>query len=319
MNGSLTDVPGVKVGHYTDRQAATGCTVILCEKGAVAGVDIRGSAPGTRETDALMPLNLIDCINAIVLSGGSAFGLDAAGGVMRYLEERGLGYRVSTVNVPIVPAAILFDLDIGSSDIRPGIQDGYKACLAASDGEVSEGSVGVGTGATVGKLLGIERAVKSGLGMASCEFGDGIIVAALVAVNAVGDVIDYKTGKLLAGPRSVKGGDLLSTMELMQHGLDESSLLSRNTTLGAVATNANLNKAQINKVAQMAHDGLARTINPCHTMYDGDTIFALSAGDKKCDVSTIGAIAAEVMADSVIRAITQADTIAGVPSIKDIV
>ncbi|MFC1846175.1 P1 family peptidase [Chloroflexota bacterium] len=318
MNMSLTDIPGIKVGHYTDRQAVTGCTVVVCEKGAVAGVDIRGSAPGTRDTDALMPVNLIDRINAIVISGGSAFGLDTAGGVMRYLEERGFGFQVAGVKVPIVPTAILFDLDIGNSDIRPGIEEGYKACLAANDGEIAEGCVGAGTGATVGKILGIGRAIKSGLGMAGREFGDGVIVAALVAVNAVGDVIDYKSGKLLAGPRSEKGNALLSTIELVQQGFDESALVGSNTTLGIVATNANLNKAQVNKVAQMTHDGLARTINPCHTMYDGDTIFALSSGDKKSDANIIGAIAAEVMADAVVRAVTQAETIAGIPSIKDI-
>jgi len=319
MYNAITDVPGIKVGHYTDKKAATGCTVILCETGAVAGVDVRGSAPGTRETDLLRPMNLVEKVQAILLSGGSAFGLNAAGGVMRYLEERGFGQETMVAKVPIVPAAVLFDLDIGSSKIRPGAEEGYKACLAATEKKLAEGCVGAGTGATVGKFLGMNRATKSGLGTASRKICGDIIVAALVAVNALGDVIDYRTGKLLAGPRSQDNKGFLSTVELLagstpNHKQDP---LPSNTTLGVVATNACLNKEQVNKLAQMAQDGLARTINPSHTMYDGDTIFALSLGDKMGDLTTLGTAAAEVVAEAIIRAVKQAETLAGIPAIKD--
>jgi L-aminopeptidase/D-esterase-like protein len=320
MHNAITNVPGIKVGHYTDKEAATGCTVILCETGAVAGVDVRGSAPGTRETDLLRPMNLVEKVQAVLLSGGSAFGLDAAGGVMRYLEERGFGQETMVARVPIVPAAVLFDLDTGSSKIRPGIEEGYKACLAATDKKVAEGCVGAGTGATVGKILGIERATKSGLGTASCKIGDDIIVAAIIAVNAIGDVINHKTGKILAGPRNEANNGFIRTVELLTGGASGSKKnpLPSNTTLGVVATNACLNKEQVNKLAQMAHDGLARAINPSHTMYDGDTIFALSLGDKVGDLTTLGTAAAEVVADAVVRAIQQAETLAGIPAIKDI-
>ncbi|UCH50531.1 MAG: P1 family peptidase [Chloroflexota bacterium] len=321
MYNAITDVSGIKVGHYTDKQAATGCTVILCETGAVAGVDVRGSAPGTRETELLRPMNLVERVQAILLSGGSAFGLDAAGGVMRYLEERGFGQETMVAKVPIVPAAILFDLDTGSSKIRPGIEEGYKACLAATEKETAEGCVGAGTGATVGKFLGIERATKSGLGTASCKIGNDIIVAAIVAVNAIGDVIDPKTGKIMAGPRNEKNNGFIRTVELLTGGTSSSKKnpLPSNTTLGVVATNACLNKEQINKLAQMAQDGLARAINPSHTMYDGDTIFALSLGDKVGDLTTLGTAAAEVVADSIVRAVQQAETLAGIPATKDVI
>jgi L-aminopeptidase/D-esterase-like protein len=320
MYNAITDVPGIKVGHYTDKKAVTGCTAILCEAGAVAGVDVRGSAPGTRETDLLRPMNLVEKVHAILLSGGSAFGLDAAGGVMRYLEEQGIGYDTLAARVPIVPAAIIFDLDIGSSKIRPGIEEGYKACLAATDKEVAEGCVGAGTGATVGKFLGIERATKSGLGTASCKIGNDIIVAALVVVNAIGDVIDPKTGDVLAGPRDQDNKCFLNTVELLTGGTHsrKQNSLPTNTTLGVAATNACLTKAQVNKLAQMAQDGLARAINPSHTMYDGDTIFALSLGDKIGDITTLGAAAAEVVADAILRAVRHAETLAGIPAIKDI-
>jgi len=319
MYNAITDVPGIKVGHYTDKDAATGCTVILCETGAVAGVDVRGSAPGTRETDLLRPMNLVERVQAILLSGGSAFGLDAAGGVMRYLEERGLGQETMVARVPIVPAAVLFDLDTGSCKIRPGIEEGYKACLAATDKEVAEGCVGAGTGATIGKFLGMERATKSGLGTASCKICGDIIVAAIVAVNAAGDVIDPKTGNILAGPRNEKNNGFLSTIELLTGGVnsDIKNLLPTNTTLGVVATNACLNKEQINKLAQMAQDGLARAINPSHTMFDGDTVFALSLGDKVGDLTTLGTAAAEMVADAIVRAVKQAETLAGIPALKD--
>ncbi|MCJ7654048.1 MAG: P1 family peptidase [Dehalococcoidia bacterium] len=319
MYNAITDVPGIKVGHYTDKKAVTGCTVILCETGAVAGVDVRGSAPGTRETDLLRPMNLVEKVHAILLSGGSAFGLDAAGGVMRYLEERDIGYETLAAKVPIVPAAILFDLDIGSPKIRPGAEEGYKACLAATEKKVAEGCVGAGTGATVGKILGIERATKSGLGPASCKIGNDLIVAALVVVNAIGDVIDPKTGGALAGPRGQDNKCFLNTVELLTGGTYSYKLnsLPTNTTLGVVATNASLNKEQVNKLAQMAQDGLARAINPSHTMYDGDTIFALSLGDKIGDITILGAAAAEMVANAIIRAIQHAETLAEIPAIKD--
>ena len=318
MYNAITDVPGIKVGHYTDKEAITGCTVILCENGAVAGVDVRGSAPGTRETDLLRPMNLVEKAQAILLSGGSAFGLDAAGGIMRYLEERGIGHETSVAKVPIVPAAIIFDLNIGSSKIRPAAEEGYKACLAASDKEVAEGCVGAGTGATVGKVLGIERATKSGLGTASLEIGSGIIVAVLVVVNAVGDIINYRTGKLVAGPREEHNKGFLCTAELLRHAYKMQDGLGNNTVLGVVATNASLTKEQVNKLAQMAQDGIARAINPSHTMHDGDTMFALSYGDKTADVTVLGSVAADLVADAILRAVEQAETLGGIPAIKEV-
>jgi L-aminopeptidase/D-esterase-like protein len=319
MYNAITDVTGIKVGHYTDIKAVTGCTAILCETGAIAGADVRGSAPGTRETDLLHPGNLVEKVQAVLLSGGSAFGLDAASGVMRYLEERGFGHETMVAKVPIVPAAILFDLNTGSSKIRPGAEEGYKACLAATDKKVPEGCVGAGTGATVGKILGIEQATKSGLGTASCKIGDDVIVAALVVVNAIGDVIDHKTGKILAGPRNEKNNGFRSTVELLTGSASSytKSPLTTNTTLGVVATNANLNKEQVNKLAQMAQDGIARAINPSHTMFDGDTIFALSLGDRTADLTTLGTAAAEVVADAIVKAVQKAETLAGIPAIRD--
>lgn len=318
MLNSITDVVGIKVGHYTDREAITGCTVILCEQGAVAGVDVSGSSPGTRETDLLRPGNLVEKVHAIVLSGGSAFGLDAAGGVMKYLEERGVGHETGAGLVPIVPAAINFDLAIGNSEIRPGAEEGYQACLMATDAQVAEGCVGAGTGATVGKILGLERATKSGLGTASQEIADGVIVAALVVVNALGDVIEPKMGKIIAGPRRPNGKGFLSTSELLKGGKFRSNVSSCNTTIGVVATNAQLNKEQANKLAQMAQVGIARAIDPCRTMYDGDVIFALSLGKKKVDINVLGSVAAEVIAAAITRAVLQAETLGGIPAARDV-
>lgn len=320
MNNAITDIPGIKVGHYTDREAATGCTVILCEKGAIAGADVRGSAPGTRETDLLRPGNLVEKVHGILFSGGSAFGLDAAGGVMRYLEERGFGYDTLVAKVPIVPAAIIFDLSVGNSKVRPGIEEGYRACLAATDNKVAEGCVGAGTGATVGKVLGIERATKSGLGTASLRISGDIIVAALVVVNAVGDVIDPHTGEILAGPRDKENKGFLRSVELLTGGtyIYRRNPLPDNTTIGVVATNACLSKEQVNKLAQMAQDGIARAINPSHTMHDGDVIFALSLGDKVSDMTILGSVAAEVVSNAIIRAVQQAETLAGIPAARDI-
>ena len=318
MLGAVTDVPGIKVGHYTDRQAVTGCTVVLCESGAVAGVDVSGSSPGTRETDLLRLENLVEKVQAIVLSGGSAFGLDAAAGVMRYLEERGFGHETSAGRVPIVPAAIIYDLNVGDSKIRPGANEGYQACLAATNTEVSEGCVGAGTGATVSKTLGIKRAVKGGLGIASQKIAGDIVVAALIVVNAIGDVIEPGTGKILAGPRKMDERGFLSTSELWKKGEFKKAVLPFNTVIGVVATNAKLSKAEVSKLARMSQVGIARTIDPCHTMHDGDVLFALSIGEKEAHVSALGAAAAEVVAEAIVRAIQKAETLAGVPAAKDV-
>jgi L-aminopeptidase/D-esterase-like protein len=317
MYGAITDVAGIKVGHYTDKKAVTGCTVILCERGAVAGVDVSGSSPGTRETDLLRPGNLVERVQAIVLSGGSAFGLDAATGVMKYLEERGFGYETSGGKVPIVPAAIIFDLNIGDSRTRPGANEGCQACLASSDGKVAEGCIGAGTGATVGKILGLERAVKSGLGSASQKIAGDVVVAALVVVNAVGDVIEPGTGRILAGPRKSDGSGFLSTSKLWK-GEFKGAVPPFNTVIGVVATDAKLDKTQANRLARVAQVGIARTIDPCHTMYDGDALFALSLGEKETDLSILGAAAGDVVAEAIVRAIQEAETLGGVPAARDV-
>lgn len=318
MYNAITDVAGIKVGHCTDKEAATGCTVVLCEQGAVAGVDVSGSAPGTRETDLLRPGNLVERVQAVVLSGGSAFGLDAAGGVVRYLEERGFGHETGAGRVPIVPAAIIFDLNIGDSKTRPGANEGYQACLAATSGKVAEGSVGAGTGATVGKILGIQRAVKSGLGTASERIAGDVVVAALVVVNAVGDVIEPGTGRILAGPRKQDGHGFLSTSKLWK-GEFGAVVPPFNTVIGVVATDARLSKADANRLARVAQVGIARAIDPCHTLYDGDALFTLSLGQKGADLNALGAAAADVVAKAIVRAIQKANTLAGVPAAKDLV
>ncbi|HMV46337.1 MAG TPA: P1 family peptidase [Blastocatellia bacterium] len=320
---SITDVAGIKVGHFTESRRPTGCTVILCEEGATGGVDVRGSAPGTRETDLLDPKNLVQQVHAVVLSGGSAFGLETATGVVRYLEERGIGYDVGVAKVPIVPGAILFDLGVGDAKIRPDAEAGYKACKAASANPPAEGNVGAGAGATVGKMFGGKRAMKGGLGTASIKLPTGLTVGAIVAVNAVGDIIDPSTGKLLAGARTPDGKRLQGAMVGILRGEALPPLLGgTNTTIGLIATDAKLDKAQAQKVAQMTHDGLARTINPAHTMFDGDTIFAVATGKTKstqpANVTLIGALAAEAMAQAVIRAIKAARGIAGLPSATDL-
>ena len=325
---AITDVPGVLVGQVEDLDAITGCTLILCKDGAVAGVDQRGGAPGTRETDLLAPMHLVQKVHAVLLTGGSAFGLDAATGVMRYLEEQGVGFDVRVAKVPIVPAAVLFDLDIGSADVRPDAEMGYAACLNASGDPPREGNAGAGMGATVGKILGMASAMKSGIGTASRNLGGGLVVGAIVAVNALGDVIDPRTGAILTGARPAKlgpaqiGGEgpYADTLEVMKSMIGKTVLrfASRgNTVIGVVATNAALSKEDANKVAQMAHDGLARTIRPAHTMLDGDTIFAISTGGRKADVNLVGAYAAEVIASAIVRAITAAESIADVPALRD--
>ncbi|MGE0132150.1 MAG: P1 family peptidase [Blastocatellales bacterium] len=322
--GAITDVSGIKVGHFTDSRRPTGCTVILCEEGAVGGVDVRGAAPGTRETDLLNPINTVQQVHAVVLSGGSAFGLDTASGVMRYLEERGVGFDVRVARVPIVPAAILFDLGVGDPKIRPDAEAGYKAAKAATTNAPAEGNVGAGAGATVGKLFGMKRAMKGGVGTASITLNDGksgLTVGAIVAVNAVGDVIGPATGKVIAGARTKDGKALLGAMNAILRGEPlPPSLGGTATTIGVVATDVKLDKMQATKVAQMAHDGLARTINPTHTASDGDTIFALATGksSRPANVTLIGALAAEAMAQAVVRAVKAAKGIAGLPSAAEV-
>src|SRR5262245_53674980 len=322
-HGAITDVAGIKVGHFTDSRRPTGCTVILCEEGAVGGVDVRGAAPGTRETDLLDPINAVQQVHAVVLSGGSAFGLDTATGVMRYLEERGIGFDMRVARVPIVPAAILFDLGVGDAKIRPDAEAGYKAAKDATFNAPAEGNVGAGAGATVGKLFGMNRAMKGGVGTASITLPGGkdgkssLTVGAIVAVNAVGDVIDPGTGKVIAGARTKDGGALLGSMNAILRGEPLPPLLGGEaTTIGVVATDVKLDKAQATKVAQMAHDGLARVINPVHTAADGDTIFALATGksSRQPNVTLIGALAAEAMAQAVVRAVKAAKGISGLPS-----
>lgn len=328
LKNAVTDVRGIEVGHAQDDQALTGCTVILCRKGAVAGVDARGGAPGTRETDLLNPINLVEKVHAIVLAGGSAFGLDAATGVMRYLEENKIGFNTAAAKVPIVPSAILYDLNIGRADVRPDSAMGYRAAASTSSNAPAEGNVGAGMGASVGKMFGLKLGMKSGLGTASIPIGGGIIVGALVAVNAFGDVIDPQTGKIIAGLRSGKVGPLrvgkknqfADTLTAMKNpvGRGVLGLAARtNTVIGVVATNAKLTKAQATKVAQMAQDGIARTIRPSHTMLDGDVIFALSTGRRQTDVSTVGAYAAEVMTEAILRAVKMAAAAGRLPGLNN--
>jgi L-aminopeptidase/D-esterase-like protein len=324
---AITDVPGIEVGQAQDGEALTGCTVILCRKGAVGGVDVRGGAPGTRETDLLNPINLVEKVHAIVLAGGSAFGLDAATGVMRYLEEHKIGFNTGAAKVPIVPSAILYDLNIGRADVRPDSAMGYHAATSASSDAPAEGNVGVGTGASVGKMFGISLSMKAGVGTASMDIGSGVVVGALVAVNAWGDVVDPQTYEILAGLRSGKVGPLrvgkkdyfANTLAMMKSPIGRGmlSLASRaNTVIGVVATNAKLTKSQATKVAQMAQDGVARVIRPAHTMLDGDVIFTLSTGTKKADVSSVGAFAAEVMIEAIIRAVKMATSVTGLPGLS---
>jgi L-aminopeptidase/D-esterase-like protein len=318
----LTAVQGLKVGHHTLKERPTGCTVVLAEKGATAGVDVRGSAPGTRETDLLAPTATIDQVHAIVLSGGSAFGLDSASGVVRFLEQRGIGVKVGGAIVPIVPAAILFDLAVGDGTIRPGADCGFAAAQAATDGRVAEGNVGAGAGATVGKIAGRDRAMKGGIGTAAISLPNGLVVAALVAVNARGDVVDPGTGQVVAGMRTADGKGLFDVRKyLRSSGKDPISFEPfQHTTIGVVATNARLTKVQATKMAQMAHDGLARAIVPAHTSGDGDAIFALATGSyiESTNLDLIGALAADAMADAIVRAVRAASGIPGFPAARDL-
>jgi L-aminopeptidase/D-esterase-like protein len=321
MNTTLTAVAGIKVGHHTLANAPTGCTVILAEAGATAGVDVRGMAPASAETDLLNPVNLVQQVHAITLSGRSAFGLDARSGVMRYLEERRIGFPFGQAFVPIVPAASLFDLGVGDPLIRPTADCGYEAARAADTLPVKEGSVGAGAGATLGKSQGIGRAMKSGVGSAAITTANGLVVAALVVVNAFGDVIDPATGRVVAGVRTTDGRGFEDARRLMRSGaIRFESSGSGNTTLGVVATNAGLTKTAATRVAQMAHDGYARAISPVHTPVDGDLIFALATNSYSgpADVGVIGALAAEAMADAIVRAARQATGLKGFPALGDL-
>ena len=306
--GAITDVAGIEVGHFTDTRRPTGCSVVIARAGAVAGVDVRGAAPGTRETDLLAPANLVQQVHAITLSGGSAWGLDAASGVMRWLEENNMGLNTGYGLVPIVPAAVIFDLAVGDARIRPDAQAGYQACVAASTKAPAQGNVGAGAGALVGKLFGMACAMKGGVGTASLTV-DGITVGALIVCNAVGDVIDPATGQVLAGARTPDGKTLLGSRDAMLQGqLPQNLLAGTNTTIGVVATDAVLTKPQAQRLAQVAHDGLARTINPVHTMLDGDTLFALSTGQsgKAANMLLLATLAAEVTARAVVNAVAAA-------------
>lgn len=329
MNNSLTDVHGIELGHYTDETNITGCSVILCRDGAIAGVDQRGGAPGSRELALLNPVNQVDKVHAVLLSGGSAYGLDAAGGVMRYLEENNIGVNVGNARVPIVPASIILDLGIGNPNIRPTPENAYQACLDATKVAKEQGSIGAGTGATIGKLLGMGQAVKAGLGMASIEIGKGVIVSALIVVNAVGEIFNPATNQIIAGTRNpdiakklLKKNDIfVDSLALMQGPIGRTIFdlaAPSNTVIGVVATNAALTKTQATKVAQMAQNGLARTIRPANTMLDGDTIYALSTGKKKINMNIIGTFAAEMVAHAILNAIHHAKSMGGVPSLAEI-
>ena len=329
--GAITDVAGIEVGHFSDPRRPTGCTVILAQGGAVAGVDVRGAAPGTRETDLLAPGNLVSQVHAVMLAGGSAWGLAAAEGAVRWLEERGVGMDVRFGRLPIVPAAVLFDLPMGDARIRPDAAAGYAACDAASSSPPDEGNVGAGSGALVGKLFGVERAMKGGIGTASVTVG-GITVGALIACNALGDVLDPDTAQVVAGARTADGRSLLDTRRALLRGeLPKPLLAGTNTTLGVIATDAQLTKVQANRLAMVAHDGLARAINPVHTMSDGDTLFALATGrapqgGEALGMTVLGTMAAEAVARATLRAVRAAraiDTLSGgvalhIPSANDL-
>jgi L-aminopeptidase/D-esterase-like protein len=315
MTGTIVDVPGILVGHAEDENALTGCTVVMMERPAVCGADVRGSAPGTRETDLLDPVNLVQVVHAICLSGGSAYGLDAAGGVMKYLEEKGIGLDVGFGVVPIVPAAVLFDLSVGDPTVRPDREMGYLAASRAGKAAVPQGNVGAGTGATVGKLNGFANAMKSGLGTASQRLPNGLVVGAIVAVNAVGEVRHPETGEILAGPRDEQG-EIVDSLTLMKKQAAPLIPPGTNTTIAVVASNANLTKTEASKVAQMAHNGLARTIRPVHTMYDGDTIFAVATGGVAASVDLVGALSADVLVQAVVQAVLHAESAGGLPSFR---
>ena len=313
MHDDITDIPGIRVGHDTNLAAGTGCTVILCDPHMIGGVDVRGGAPATRETDLLRPMHMVQEVHAVVLTGGSAFGLDSASGVMRYLEEHKIGFDTGVAKVPIVPAAAIFDLALGDASVRPDAESGYRACQQATAEPVAMGTVGAGTGATVGKMMGPALAMKGGLGSASTQLPDGTLVGAIVAVNSLGDILDSNTQQVIAGARGPLGGFIYNNP-------------FGNTTIAVVATDAALSKEEVNKVAQMAHNGLAMVIRPAHTMFDGDTVFALATGSSPqaqtspdpalapVRVSLIGAAAANTLARAILKAVRNATDLHGVPA-----
>lgn len=315
--GYITDIEGIKVGHGGCEKGITGCSVILCEKGATPGIDTRGGAPGTRETDIFKPEMMVDKIHAVVLTGGSAFGLDASSGVMKYLEDIDVGLDVGMTKVPIVSSAVIFDLGIGDFKVRPDFKMGYMACKNASKEENRQGNIGCGMGATVGKILGPKSSMKSGLGSATISVGK-LRVSALVAVNSLGDIYDYRTNRQIAGVYDYKKNRLLHTYDIMKGGSGELEFSMKNTTIGVIGTNAILTKAQANKVSQMAHNGYARSINPVHTMLDGDTIFTMATNKVEGDINLLGTLAAEVMSMAISNAITNAKSIEGLYAFEDL-
>ncbi len=318
MLNAITDIEGIKVGHASDFVGYTGCTVILCEKGAVCGFDVRGSASGTRQTDPLNVGHIVEQVHGILLAGGSAFGLDATSGIARYLEEKNVGFDVGVARVPIVPSAVIFDLGFGSPKARPAADMGYEACLKAGK-EVEEGSVGAGTGATVGKIFELPRAMKGGLGTCSLAMPDGLKVAALVVVNAFGDIIDNVTGKIIAGLRNAENSlEFANTVTQIKQGVVKKEFGIVNTTLGVVATNAMFNKKEITKVAQMAQGGLIKTISPVHTTFDGDLVFALATGEMEADINKVGVLAEFVLAEAIKRAVKKANGFGIIPAFRDV-
>jgi L-aminopeptidase/D-esterase-like protein len=311
----ITDVPGILVGQASDHEAQTGCTVILCDEGAVCGVEVRGSAPGTRETDLLDPHMLVDQVHGVFLAGGSAFGLAVGDGMMQYLEEHGIGFDVGVTKVPIVTGAVLFDLNMGSYQVRPDASMAYEACRQASEEKIKEGNYGAGTGATVGKILGHEQCMKGGIGSASVALDNGLIVGAIVAVNALGDIRDHHTGEIIAGARAEDTGDLIDTCAYLKQHFNTTLAFRRdNTTIGAIATNAKLTKAECKKLAQMAMNGLVKVISPFGSTLDGDTVFAISKGTYSADLNLLGIMAAEAMALAVNRGIKSAESVGNIPS-----
>ncbi|TCU68878.1 L-aminopeptidase/D-esterase-like protein [Tissierella praeacuta] len=314
--GYITDVPGIKVGHAQSEEGMTGCTVIICDSGATGGVDVRGSAPGTRETDLFKSEKMVDKVHAVVLSGGSAFGLEAASGVMRYLEEQNIGFDVGVTKVPIVASAVIFDLNIGNCKIRPDFNMGYIAAKNANVNNI-QGNVGCGMGATIGKILGPENAMKSGLGSATIKVGE-LIVSAMVAVNSFGDIYDYKNNKQIAGVYDYKNNKLLNTIDIMKNKNRNLGFNIQNTTIGIIATNAKLTKAEANKISEMAHNGFARSINPIHTMVDGDTIFTMATNEIMADISLIGTMAGEAMSEAIVNGVLFAEGVCGLKALKDI-
>jgi len=329
LQNSITDVGSLLVGHAQDFEALTGCTVILSPKGAVAGVSQRGGAPGTRETDLLRPMHMVQKVHAILLAGGSAFGLDAAGGVMRWLEAKKAGFKTQSAIVPIVPSAIIYDLDIGNPKIRPDAEMGFQACENATNQKPEEGNHGCGTGATVGKILGMARAMKSGVGTSSCEIGNGAIIGAIASVNAFGDIIDTESRQIIAGVRKINEnqsgtkskGHFADTLKVMDSIVGRGILSfsgNHNTVVGVIATNVQLSKEEANKFAESASDGITLAVRPAFTMMDGDTVFSLSTGNKKLNLNILCAFAPIVFAEAIQNAVKSAEPAGGLPSIKSI-